>query len=83
MKCLSFCTVWLLRRRVVNIIIVVSQGGVGLATESCLQHNKWQRSEPGGRELGGERRPGGVHQISESSGHTSPDKAQHPPLQGN
>ncbi len=56
-----------------------------MASESCLHHNQWQRAEPAerrGRELDGEQRAGGVRQVSESSGHTSPDKAQHPPLQG-
>lgn len=56
-----------------------------MASESCLHHNQWQCSEPveqRGRELDGEQRAGGVRQVSESSSHASPDKAQHPPLQG-
>lgn len=61
------------------------QRGVGLAPESCLQHGQPQCSEPAGRrgrELDGEPWSGGLCQVSESSSHTSPDKAQHPPLQG-
>lgn len=56
-----------------------------MAPESCLHHGQWQRSEPverRGREFDGEQRVGGVRQVSESRSHTSPDKAQHPPLQG-
>lgn len=55
-----------------------------MASESQLQCNRRQCSEPveRGRELDGEQRAGGVGQVSESSNHASPDKAQHPPLQG-
>lgn len=80
--CLYF---WILC--VFNGITVVWQRGVAVASESCLQHSQWQCSEPvrrrWGRELDGEQWTGGVHQRSEGSGHTSPDEAQHPPLQGN
>lgn len=63
-------------------VSLVSQGGVGLAAESCLQHNKRQRPVPGGRQLHGERRTGRLHKVAEGGGHASPDEAQHPPLQG-
>lgn len=56
-----------------------------MAPESCLHHSQWQCSDPverWGRELDGEQWAGGVCHVSESSSHTSPGKAQHPPLQG-
>lgn len=75
----------LLCHNVVLTALSLWQGGVGVASESCLHHNQWQCSEPvkwRGRELDGEQRPGGVHQVSAACSHASLDKAQHPPLQG-
>ena len=69
---------------VVNYIINVWQRGVGVAPESCL-HNQRQHSEPAGQrrwELDGEQWTDGVRQVFENSNNTSPNKAQHPPLQG-
>lgn len=71
--------------RFVDCVFTVWQRGVDVASESCLHCSQWRCSESvgrWGREHDGEQQYGGIRQVSESSSHTSPDEAQHPPLQG-